>query len=828
MQTHVPRTVTLAFSLLPLAACTSLLGDFEIIPGGPNVAVDGGSPATTDGGGGVNAVTLTPPDAKVGVLRAARFGANVPVTWAVEEAGGGVVDAEGLYRAPRQSGVYHLVATSKADPSQVARATVIVQDLQLAFFAGGSGGPGNVDGPAEHAHFRSPQGIAAYDDPNASDSALFIADTGNHTIRKFDRAKGKVETLAGSPGTSGFVDATGNAARFASPMAVAADATTRKIYVADSENHCIRAVDDRAVPGSVTTFAGQCGSLGDADGSATVARFNRPTRLALQYDTFSGKALNLIVCEVGQRRMRLVTLPGGGGAIPPGQTTRVISSHAFNFCDAGVFDFNGGQWNRVYFIDGFAPGTLRRLTLGAATAENVASLPVDPNTAKQLTSASGFATDTGFGNGKSVYLSFGDLGSIYAFDTAAVAATGLTKLVGSATERRAIDGNFTQARFKRPGAMVLPKGRNDLFVIDEGAHAVRRVDVQGQTVAPMLGRAEQCFFNDGNANAARFPFPVAVATDSAGTVYVADGSFDGARFSNIIRKVDGSGVSVFAGKPGPAQLNVAPVDGDAKSATFGFLADLVVVEGDAIYATDVLGHAIRKITLAGGQVTTLAGRLGAPGDSDGIGGGAQFKKPGGLTSDGAGNLFVSDAGNSKIKKIEIATGKVVTLAGSTVGSVDGIGVAAKFNQVNGVAFHAGSVYVADGGDHTIRKVEVATGAVSTFLGVSGDSRHQDGDADKARLASPSKLALDRIAGVLYVTGVSGSTPNASPPGVIRRIDIAGRSLTTYLGRPGAQGFVPGPLGQATIGYPIGLTVLPSGDLVMGDIGDCSLGIVKPL
>ncbi len=131
----------------------------------------------------------------------------------------------------------------------------------------GSGQPGHQDGTGDQALFREPTGLAL-----GPDGALLVADRGNHRIRRVTVA-GEVTTLAGS-GFAAYADGPADQARFAFPtdVAVAADGA---IYVADSGNHCIR----RIFEGQVSTFAGRCGFPGLADGQADQARFNGPSAL---------------------------------------------------------------------------------------------------------------------------------------------------------------------------------------------------------------------------------------------------------------------------------------------------------------------------------------------------------------------------------------------------------------------------------------------------------------------------------------------------------------------------------------------------------------------
>jgi sugar lactone lactonase YvrE len=143
-------------------------------------------------------------------------------------------------------------------------------------------------------------------------------------------------------------------------------------------------------------------------------------------------------------------------------------------------------------------------------------------------------------------------------------------------------------------------------------------------------------------------------------------------------------------------------DGVGAAAQFNFPFGVAVDAAGNVYVADTDNHSIRKITLAG-EVSTLAGS-GYPGNADGPGGFARFGYPLRVAVDAAGNLYVADTGNNRIRKISPA-GAVTTLAGSNEGFVDGVGAAAQFSQPNGVAVDAaGNVYVADTNNQRIRKI----------------------------------------------------------------------------------------------------------------------------
>jgi sugar lactone lactonase YvrE len=174
-----------------------------------------------------------------------------------------------------------------------------------------------------------------------------------------------------------------------------------------------------------------------------------------------------------------------------------------------------------------------------------------------------------------------------------------------------------------------------------------------------------------------------------------------------------------------------------------------------------------------------------------------------MASDGAGNLFVADSGNT-IRRVVIATGAVTTLAGSagSQGSADGTGAAARFNSVLlAVASDgAGNLFVAD--QETIRKVVIATGAVTTLAGSAGNVGSADGTGTAARFFDPDGVASDG-AGNLFVADLGNST--------IRKVVIATGVVTTVVGSPSRDGFILGPL-PAGLYQPSGLAFGPTGEL----------------
>ena len=160
----------------------------------------------------------------------------------------------------------------------------------------GSGTAGHADGAGTAARFRNPTGLAL------SGTTLYVADSNNHRIRVIDLASMNktVSTIAGS-GTPGHADGTGTAARFDNPTGLALSGTT--LYVADSGNHRIRAIDLANTNKTVSTIAGS-GTAGHAGGAGTAAQFNFPTGIAVSGDT-------LYVADQNNHRIRAIDLASG-------------------------------------------------------------------------------------------------------------------------------------------------------------------------------------------------------------------------------------------------------------------------------------------------------------------------------------------------------------------------------------------------------------------------------------------------------------------------------------------------------------------------------------
>ena len=205
-------------------------------------------------------------------------------------------------------------------------------------------------------------------------------------------------------------------------------------------------------------------------------------------------------------------------------------------------------------------------------------------------------------------------------------------------------------------------------------------------------------------------------------------------------------------------------------------------------------------------VTSLAGQTLVSGGANGAGTNALFSDPAAMVADSPGNLFVADSGNHAIRKVSSA-GLVTTFAGQlgVVGS-GGTGAQAKFNRPCGIAMdRAGNLFVSDTGNHTIRKITPA-GGVSTIAGSVGQSDFANGSGTTARFSSPLGLAV-AADGTLYVAD-SGNH-------VIRVISPSG-VVSTFAGSPENWGSDDGAGGVARFNGPVGVALNESGDLLVSD------------
>jgi len=279
--------------------------------------------------------------------------------------------------------------------------------------------------------------------------------------------------------------------------------------------------------------------------------------------------------------------------------------------------------------------------------------------------------------------------------------------------------------------------------------------------------------------------------------------------NNTIRVITSSGVSsTLAGTAGV----IGSADGSGGSASFNQPSGIALDNATNLYVTDYGNSAIRKITPSG-HVTTMAGSAGVTGSANAVGTNASFFHPLGIAVDIATNLYVSDNGNDLIRKISPSS-NVTTLAGmaGVFGSGNGMGTA-EFYEPEGVTVDAsGNVYVADTGNAAIRKI-TSGGFVSTLAGMPGSLGSADGTGSNALFYQPAGIAINSASNLLYVADYFNNT--------IRQVSTSG-VVITEAGLAGTTGSSDGASSTARFWGPQGLAVSSAGNVFIADTANSTI------
>lgn len=267
------------------------------------------------------------------------------------------------------------------------------------------------------------------------------------------------------------------------------------------------------------------------------------------------------------------------------------------------------------------------------------------------------------------------------------------------------------------GPYAITTDGTNLYYTIRNQHTIEKMVISTNAVTTLAGTSTVQGSTDGVGAAARFNQPSGITTDGT-NLYVSEIG------SNNIRKiVIATGeVTTIAGT-GPAGSN----DGVGTAASFD-RPEMILYVDNSLYISDVNKSLLRKISLPDNTVTTVAGQVGVLYTADGTGTAATFDYIDGLTTDGT-FLYITDNNPSQtIRKLELSTSKVTTIAGVylATGSTDGIGAAARFSGPEGIVTDGTNLYISEFDGHTIRKLEISTGNVTTIAGVSGVSGATDG------------------------------------------------------------------------------------------------------
>ncbi|HEY3128875.1 MAG TPA: hypothetical protein VGL91_05415 [Acidobacteriota bacterium] len=599
----------------------------------------------------------------------------------------------------------------KIDPSG------IITTIAGTAFSGYSGD----GGPATAATLNLPAGVAF--DPSGN---LVIADWANDVIRKVVPS-GIITTIAGN-GRTGY-SGDGSAALAASlsgPLGIAYD-SAGNLYVADSGNQVVRRISTNGI---ITTVAGSGvpGFSGDG-GPALAARLNSPRSVLLDARG------TLYIVDSGNRRVRKVDTTGvistvaGNGAEGFSGDNGPATQAAIGSPRALAFDLAGNL-----FISNAGGGRIRRVDSTGIITTVAGSSSGFNGDGKALATSFYLVTGMLFDSTGNVLVADSGNGRIRRIDPAGTVTTIAGGVAG--------DGNpATSSNLNSPDNISVDNSGN-LFIVEGSSHRVRKVDTAGQ-ISTIAGSGVSGHSGDGGpAISAKLYFPLGVAADASGNVFISDDVY--------IRKVDRFGI--IATIAGNGSFGYSGDGGVATSAGLQTPASIAVDNSGNVYFADQDSCVIRKISSSGTISTVVGnGNCGFSGDG-GLASAAMLNSPFGVAVDLAGNIYIADTDNHRIRKVS-TSGTITTIAGTGAGGFSGDGslaVSANLFFPTSVALDsAQNIYVADNGNLRIRKID-ASGVVSTVAGSGQFGYSGDGGSPiAARLANPIAVAVDGSGNVYF-------------------------------------------------------------------------------
>lgn len=663
-----------------------------------------------------------------------------------------------------------------ADYSSNVIREVVAATGNIETIAGnGTAGYSGDGGAPTSAELNQPYSVAV-------DSAgnVYIADYGNNLIREVVAATGKIQTVAGN-GTAGY-SGDGSAATSAElnePIGVAVD-SAGNLYIADFNNNAIREVV--AATGNIQTVAGNgtAGYTGDG-AAATSAQLNGPESVALDSagNIYIADYSNNVIREVVAATADIETIAGKGSA---------------GFSNDG----------------GLATGALLNGPIGVAVSSagnvyiddfnNVRIREVVASTGKIYTIA---------GNGTSVYGTAGDGGPAVEarFDAPlglAVDSLGSVYIADSGNSRVREISNFTAFPTTAIGASSATQNVNIELVSAQAVSSIAAAVSQGNKQEYTVGTVTGCNMDGVTVNTAAtyctVPITFSPAWPGARSVPLTVQAGSG----NLTTALTGTGtgplavftpgiIGTYAGNGNRGSMGDGGFSGDggpATSAELSVVAGVAVDSAGNVYIVDRDNQRIREVVAATGKIKTIAGNGTAGYNGDNIAAtSAELDQPLGVAADGAGNIYIADSLNQRIREVVAATGKIETIAGNGTRGYNGDNIAATAAELNspaGVAVDsAGNVYIVDTSNTRIREVVAATGYIQTIAGngTFGDSG-DGGPATSAELQVPAGVATDS-AGNVYIADSQDRRVRevVAATGIIQA--IAGNGTYGYSGDGGA-------------------------------------------
>jgi len=326
-------------------------------------------------------------------------------------------------------------------------------------------------------------------------------------------------------------------------------------------------------------------------------------------------------------------------------------------------------------------------------------------------------------------------------------STMVNTFAGTKGTQGATPGTGTAALFTNPYG-ITTDGTN-LYLADFASCQISKIVIATQVVTDFAGHFGTGGRTEGVGAAAYFNTPrgmTLVKTDIGVDIYVCDYGNNSIRKITFDAGAGTATVSSFAGTLGAVD---GAVEGTGDAATFHSPSGITYYDGN-LYVTDTFNNKIRKIVVSTTEVTTIAGQSGVVSSAafiDGTGVNARFNQPQGITNDGT-YLYVADTVNHSIRRIVITTGVTDTIAGTgAAGLVDGNGTVAQFSSPIGITTDGTYLYVADSVNHNIRKITPGTtAALTTVATLAGSTGSTPGTADgygtAAKFNNPYGITTD--------------------------------------------------------------------------------------
>jgi uncharacterized protein (TIGR03437 family) len=626
----------------------------------------------------------------------------------------------------------------------------------------------------------------------------------------FKMTSGGTLTLIAGTSRPGFSGDGGPAiqAQLNAPQGMAMD-QAGNLYIADSKNNRVRIVNPQ---GFINTFAGTgqvspggANTYGDL-GLAVNALLHLPAGVAVDNKG------NVYIADTGDNLIREVTTDGliqsiAGDSYPNylGDGFLAVNSELHSPEDVAV-DSSGN----VYISDS-ANAVIREITASTLIINYIAGSVTAPTTG-QITGTPniGYSGDGAAANLAGLVTPFGmtvdSTGQVYFVENGdsrvrKIDTKGnISTIAGNGTAGFSGDGSAgSNAELNFPTGVAVDSSGN-VYIADLVNLRIRKLTSSG-TISTAAGNGNFSYSGDGGqATSAQLNTPQAVATDSNGNLYIADTA------NHVVRKVTAAGViSTIAGN------GTAGSGGDGGAATSAQLHSpqgiAVDASGNNVYVSDTQNARVRRIT--NGTINTVAGN-GTPGfgGDGGTATSAQLNIPAGLALDAAGDLYIADFSNNRIRKV--TNGTIATVAGNVGQGYSGDGLAATAAELTtpmGVATDSsGNLYIADTGNNAVRMVNaggfISTVAGNGLAGYSGDG----GPALSAMVGSPNGVAVD-ASGSIYISDGSLFVRKVYPSGFITT--IGGSGQRGYTGDGGVAVF-------AAMNGPAGIALAQNGNVFVAD------------